>query len=61
MHEIADIKLMVGTYGFVLRGDKPQKKHTGGGDRLDQLRPLVRNCELTNLSNYEQCWPAGGV
>jgi hypothetical protein len=26
MHEIADIKLMVGTYGFILSGTNPRKK-----------------------------------
>jgi hypothetical protein len=59
-HEIADVKLRVGTYGFILSGTSPQKDK-GRADRLGQLRPLVRNCELTCLSNYVQLSPAGGV
>jgi hypothetical protein len=40
MHKIADARLMVGTYGFVMKGLDPGKDK-GGADRLDQPRPLI--------------------
>jgi hypothetical protein len=57
---VADIKLMLRTYRFVTRGTTP-KKHKSGADPSDQCRSLVRNFELTSLSNYGQVSPAGGV
>jgi hypothetical protein len=39
-HGIAEIKLMVGIYGFILSGT-PQEETKGRADPLDQLRPLM--------------------
>jgi hypothetical protein len=59
-HEIADIKLIAETYGFAIKGTTLEK-HKGGADRLDQLRPSLKNCELASLSNCGKLSPASGV
>jgi len=38
-HQIDDIKLIAGFYGFTGKATALEKD-TGGADRLDQLRPL---------------------